>query len=227
MRSGTPSSRRIRARPHRKIVSLVPPATRVLEFGCATGYMSEVLEERARLHGDRSRDLSRGRSARRAAHRARDRRRRGEDRLRRRARRRGVRRRALRRRARTPERARRRPPPRPPVRRRERRPSSPRSRTSRTEASASRSWAASSGTATGACSTKRTCASSPAPRFRISSRRPATWSRTGRGRDSTSGRPRSACRTSPTRCASGSHPIPRRRPTSSCSGRSSPTRRTS
>ena len=29
---------------HRKIVSLVPPATRVLEFGCATGYMSEVLK---------------------------------------------------------------------------------------------------------------------------------------------------------------------------------------
>jgi len=31
---------------HSKIVSLVPPATRVLEFGCATGYMSEVLKER-------------------------------------------------------------------------------------------------------------------------------------------------------------------------------------
>jgi 2-polyprenyl-3-methyl-5-hydroxy-6-metoxy-1,4-benzoquinol methylase len=30
---------------HSKIVSLVPPATRVLEFGCATGYMSEVLKE--------------------------------------------------------------------------------------------------------------------------------------------------------------------------------------
>jgi 2-polyprenyl-3-methyl-5-hydroxy-6-metoxy-1,4-benzoquinol methylase len=29
---------------HRKIVSLVPPETRVLEFGCATGYMSEVLK---------------------------------------------------------------------------------------------------------------------------------------------------------------------------------------
>jgi 2-polyprenyl-3-methyl-5-hydroxy-6-metoxy-1,4-benzoquinol methylase len=29
---------------HTKIVSLVPPATRVLEFGCATGYMSEVLK---------------------------------------------------------------------------------------------------------------------------------------------------------------------------------------
>ena len=29
---------------HSKIVSLVPPATRVLEFGCATGYMSEVLK---------------------------------------------------------------------------------------------------------------------------------------------------------------------------------------
>lgn len=31
---------------HGKIVSLVPPATRVLEFGCATGYMSEVLKNR-------------------------------------------------------------------------------------------------------------------------------------------------------------------------------------
>ena len=31
---------------HSKIVSLVPPATRVLEFGCATGYMSQVLKER-------------------------------------------------------------------------------------------------------------------------------------------------------------------------------------
>jgi 2-polyprenyl-3-methyl-5-hydroxy-6-metoxy-1,4-benzoquinol methylase len=31
---------------HSKIVSLVPPATRVLEFGCATGYMSEVLKNR-------------------------------------------------------------------------------------------------------------------------------------------------------------------------------------
>jgi O-antigen biosynthesis protein len=31
---------------HSKIVSLVPPATRVLEFGCATGYMSKVLKER-------------------------------------------------------------------------------------------------------------------------------------------------------------------------------------
>jgi 2-polyprenyl-3-methyl-5-hydroxy-6-metoxy-1,4-benzoquinol methylase len=31
---------------HAKIVSLVPPATRVLEFGCATGYMSEVLKNR-------------------------------------------------------------------------------------------------------------------------------------------------------------------------------------
>lgn len=31
---------------HSKVVSLVPPATRVLEFGCATGYMSEVLKER-------------------------------------------------------------------------------------------------------------------------------------------------------------------------------------
>ena len=31
---------------HSKIVSLVPPATRVLEFGCATGYMSEVLKSR-------------------------------------------------------------------------------------------------------------------------------------------------------------------------------------
>jgi 2-polyprenyl-3-methyl-5-hydroxy-6-metoxy-1,4-benzoquinol methylase len=31
---------------HTKIVSLVPPATRVLEFGCATGYMSEVLKNR-------------------------------------------------------------------------------------------------------------------------------------------------------------------------------------
>jgi len=31
---------------HSKIVSLVPPATRVLEFGCATGYMSEVLKDR-------------------------------------------------------------------------------------------------------------------------------------------------------------------------------------
>jgi 2-polyprenyl-3-methyl-5-hydroxy-6-metoxy-1,4-benzoquinol methylase len=29
---------------HNKIVSLVPPATHVLEFGCATGYMSEVLK---------------------------------------------------------------------------------------------------------------------------------------------------------------------------------------
>jgi 2-polyprenyl-3-methyl-5-hydroxy-6-metoxy-1,4-benzoquinol methylase len=29
---------------HSKIVSLVPPATRVLEFGCATGYISEVLK---------------------------------------------------------------------------------------------------------------------------------------------------------------------------------------
>jgi 2-polyprenyl-3-methyl-5-hydroxy-6-metoxy-1,4-benzoquinol methylase len=31
---------------HSKIVSLVPPATRVLEFGCATGYLSEVLKNR-------------------------------------------------------------------------------------------------------------------------------------------------------------------------------------
>jgi 2-polyprenyl-3-methyl-5-hydroxy-6-metoxy-1,4-benzoquinol methylase len=31
---------------HSKVVSLVPPATRVLEFGCATGYMSEVLKTR-------------------------------------------------------------------------------------------------------------------------------------------------------------------------------------
>ena len=31
---------------HSKVVSLVPPATRVLEFGCATGYMSQVLKER-------------------------------------------------------------------------------------------------------------------------------------------------------------------------------------
>src|SRR5215204_4311412 len=31
---------------HTKIVSLVPPATRVLEFGCATGYMSEVLKNK-------------------------------------------------------------------------------------------------------------------------------------------------------------------------------------
>jgi 2-polyprenyl-3-methyl-5-hydroxy-6-metoxy-1,4-benzoquinol methylase len=31
---------------HSKIVSLVPPATRVLEFGCATGYMTEVLKSR-------------------------------------------------------------------------------------------------------------------------------------------------------------------------------------
>ena len=31
---------------HSKIVSLVPPGTRVLEFGCATGYMSEVLKKR-------------------------------------------------------------------------------------------------------------------------------------------------------------------------------------
>jgi 2-polyprenyl-3-methyl-5-hydroxy-6-metoxy-1,4-benzoquinol methylase len=31
---------------HSKIVSLVPPATRVLEFGCATGYMSQVLKDR-------------------------------------------------------------------------------------------------------------------------------------------------------------------------------------
>jgi 2-polyprenyl-3-methyl-5-hydroxy-6-metoxy-1,4-benzoquinol methylase len=31
---------------HSKIVSLVPPATRVLEFGCATGYMSEVLKRK-------------------------------------------------------------------------------------------------------------------------------------------------------------------------------------
>jgi 2-polyprenyl-3-methyl-5-hydroxy-6-metoxy-1,4-benzoquinol methylase len=31
---------------HSKIVSLVPPATRVLEFGCATGYMSAVLKDR-------------------------------------------------------------------------------------------------------------------------------------------------------------------------------------
>lgn len=31
---------------HTKIVSLVPPATRVLEFGCATGYMSAVLKNR-------------------------------------------------------------------------------------------------------------------------------------------------------------------------------------
>jgi 2-polyprenyl-3-methyl-5-hydroxy-6-metoxy-1,4-benzoquinol methylase len=31
---------------HGKIVALVPPATRVLEFGCATGYMSEVLKNR-------------------------------------------------------------------------------------------------------------------------------------------------------------------------------------
>jgi 2-polyprenyl-3-methyl-5-hydroxy-6-metoxy-1,4-benzoquinol methylase len=31
---------------HSKVVSLGPPATRVLEFGCATGYMSEVLKTR-------------------------------------------------------------------------------------------------------------------------------------------------------------------------------------
>jgi O-antigen biosynthesis protein len=31
---------------HSKVVSLVPPATRVLEFGCATGYMSDVLKNR-------------------------------------------------------------------------------------------------------------------------------------------------------------------------------------
>src|SRR5213592_2549578 len=31
---------------HSKIVSLVPPATRVLEFGCATGYMTKVLKNR-------------------------------------------------------------------------------------------------------------------------------------------------------------------------------------
>jgi 2-polyprenyl-3-methyl-5-hydroxy-6-metoxy-1,4-benzoquinol methylase len=31
---------------HSKVVSLVPPATRVLDFGCATGYMSEVLKYR-------------------------------------------------------------------------------------------------------------------------------------------------------------------------------------
>jgi 2-polyprenyl-3-methyl-5-hydroxy-6-metoxy-1,4-benzoquinol methylase len=31
---------------HSKVVSLVPPATRVLEFGCATGYMSKVLKDR-------------------------------------------------------------------------------------------------------------------------------------------------------------------------------------
>src|SRR5262245_32546607 len=31
---------------HSKVVSLVPPATRVLEFGCATGYMTEVLKDR-------------------------------------------------------------------------------------------------------------------------------------------------------------------------------------
>ena len=31
---------------HSKIVSLVPRATRVLEFGCATGYMTEVLKDR-------------------------------------------------------------------------------------------------------------------------------------------------------------------------------------
>ena len=31
---------------HSKIVSLVPPATRVLEFGCATGYMTDVLKNR-------------------------------------------------------------------------------------------------------------------------------------------------------------------------------------
>lgn len=31
---------------HSKVVSLVPPATRVLEFGCATGYMSEVLKSK-------------------------------------------------------------------------------------------------------------------------------------------------------------------------------------
>jgi 2-polyprenyl-3-methyl-5-hydroxy-6-metoxy-1,4-benzoquinol methylase len=31
---------------HSKIVSLVPPAARVLEFGCATGYMSKVLKDR-------------------------------------------------------------------------------------------------------------------------------------------------------------------------------------
>lgn len=31
---------------HSKIVSLVPAATRVLEFGCATGYMTEVLKDR-------------------------------------------------------------------------------------------------------------------------------------------------------------------------------------
>ena len=31
---------------HSKVVSLVPPATRVLEFGAATGYMSQVLRDR-------------------------------------------------------------------------------------------------------------------------------------------------------------------------------------
>ena len=31
---------------HSKVVSLVPPATRVLEFGCATGYMTEVLKNK-------------------------------------------------------------------------------------------------------------------------------------------------------------------------------------
>jgi 2-polyprenyl-3-methyl-5-hydroxy-6-metoxy-1,4-benzoquinol methylase len=31
---------------HNLVVSLVPPAARVLEFGCATGYMSQVLNER-------------------------------------------------------------------------------------------------------------------------------------------------------------------------------------
>ena len=31
---------------HSRVVSLVPPATRVLEFGCASGYMTEVLKNR-------------------------------------------------------------------------------------------------------------------------------------------------------------------------------------
>src|SRR3954471_14479097 len=31
---------------HNLVVSLVPPGARVLELGCATGYMSEVLKQR-------------------------------------------------------------------------------------------------------------------------------------------------------------------------------------
>ena len=219
MRSSTPSSRRTRDRRTGRS-SRSSHLRRACSNSAARRGTCPKCSRTARLHGHRSRDLAGGRSARRAAHRARDRRRRGEDRLRRRARGRGVRRRPLRGRARAPEKSPEtscaesaRSSPRTAS-------SSPRSRTSRTAACASRSWAASSGIATGVCSTTRIYAFSRAPRSRTSSRRPVTWSRTGRGSGSTSGRRRSASRKCLTRCASGSPPILRRPPTSSCSGRS-------